>query len=428
MKISLILSLILLSASCSYFKPEQNIQAPVSSETSKLSETDIKVRFWLNRIEKDKTDSIAKVKAGAALVQLARESGRQNYYLQAEQILRDSIHMGASSYDTLVMLSFALSAQHRFNESVEFAKQAIEIDPYKETAWAALGDAYLEQGQIDLAEETYNKLLSFGSSFFSLTRIANLTLFKGNYEESISILRSALEIGEKRGVNSKELARVYTQIGENNFQRGLFNKADIEYNKALELWPDGYLPMEHLAELRAYQQRFTESRNLYEQVIKIAPYPEILEVYAGVLQEIGEQDQANRIYKQVLDHYYLLANSGDSGYYRTLALFLTDQEMQPEKALDWAKKDLAIRPTSESYIVLAWVLHQLGNIDEAELWANKALDHKIVLNAENLFRAAVIYQSAKKNALAIDLYTQAKALNPRHSNLTEIENGLLNLM
>lgn len=400
---------------------KQPLSSTSTSEIKTQSDVEIRTRFWLERAKRDSYDPIARIKAGTSLLLLARESGNHALYLEAELILRESLAIGPGSYEGLVMLAFALAGQHRFTEAAHMAKQAIEVDPYKETAWAAWGDAEFELGHMSEARQAYTKVMQFDRSLFALTRWANLELAEGRYLVALSSLAEGAKIGNNRGVSTIEVSRCYIQMGEIHFQRGQFEQAEKYYQQALSLWDEGYLPMEHMAELRASQNKLKLSSKLYAKVIQLLPHPDLLEAYAGVLERLGKRIEARQLYQQALDNYLLASEQGDPSYFRHLSLFLTDKRQQPQQALIWAKKDLAIRPVPLSYATLAWVQYHMGRYTQAEQAMDKALVREESLNAIWLYRAGVVYQQGKRKKLAKRLLKQALLFNQHHPEAEVIQ-------
>ncbi len=286
---------------------------------------------------------------------------------------------------------------------------------------AAWGDAEFERGDLVKAKQAYTKLLQFDRSLFSLTRWTNLAISEGNISGALASMAEGAKIGGDRGTANIEIARCFTQMGEIHFQQGQFKLAEKYYQKALALWLDGYLPLEHMAELLASKNELNASLEAYSKVIKLAPHPNLLEAYAGVLEKQGKIADARRFYQQAFDKYLLASESGNPSYYRHLALFLTDHKQKPERAYFWAKKDLVIRPVPQSYTTLAWVLYQMKSYKLAKQTMDKALTNERSLNAIWLYRAGVIYQQDCCKKLSRRLLKKALYLNPNHPKTEHIK-------
>ena len=400
--------------------------AQPSSSPVKPSDTRLRAEFWKQRSARSAHDPLARVQAGKALLQLARETGDHALNKDAERYFRAALELGSENPAALAALAFALNAQHRFRAAVEVAARARAIDPHDDTALAALGDAEFELGNLDAVRAAYRHLLDDDRSLFALTRWANLELAEGNANGAIESLLEAAETGERRGLGAFEIARCLVLAGDLHFQRGRFRSAEPLYTRALTLWPNGYLTLEHLGELRAAQGALEESGSLYARVVEIAPQPDLLEAYSKVERALGHTRRADELLKQALEGYRRSTDGGDPSYYRHLALLLADTGHAGE-SIAWARRDLELRPTAEAWAVLGWAQHQAGDHTAAERSMDTALASSAVLGPEWLYRAGMIYQRAGKSGRAEKMLRRALDERGAHPDAVSIRKALLQL-
>ena len=375
---------------------------------------DQETAFWEARLKRDPFDHISRVKLGAAYLQKSRVEGDYRQVLRAEATLREALAGAPNSYDGLVGLAFALNAQHRFAEGARAARQAVELRPEALTGRGALGDALFEQGDLPGAALAYGKLVELDGGLFALTRHARLRFIRGDTQGAIEELHRAAEIGRARGAAAEEIARCLVMIGERYFQQGKYDSAETQYRAALELWPDGHLPLEHLAKTRALRGDPARALAIYERLIGETERPDLLRALGSLHAAMGDAAAAARWYDRALQSYLASADAGYRGYYRDLALFYTDIRADSGQALHWAQKDLALRKDVYSYDTLAWALFQNGKFEDAQDAAVEALKHGTE-DATLWYHAGRIVHALGDKETARQYLDRALRINPRHA-------------
>lgn len=389
--------------------------ASVAVPPAGAGQLDREIAFWESHLERDPYDYVSRIKLGTAYLRKARVGGDYRQTLRAESVLREALARAPQSYDGLVALAFALNAQHRFEDGARVARQAVELRPQALLGYGALGDALLERGDVAGAQLAYDKLIALDGGLFALTRRANLRFIRGDTRGALEDVRQAAEIGRARGAAAEDIARCYVTIGAKHFLRGAFDEAEAHYREALKLWPDGYLPLEHLAELRAARGDFEGALALYERVVSKVPNPDLLQAVGDVHAARFDGAAAARWHDRALAGYLARVADGDRSYYRNLALFFADIRPDPAQSLEWARKDLVVRQNVYTYDTLAWALYRNGMFDEALDAANHALKHEtedatLWLHAAKIHQALDQEQKARRHLQRALLITPARTL------------------
>ena len=387
--------------------------ASVAVLPASAGQLDREIAFWETRLGRDPYDYISRVKLGTAYLRKARVSGDYRQTLRAESVLREALARAPQNYDGLVGLAFALNAQHRFEDGARVARQAIELRPQALTGYGALGDALLERGDISGAALAYDKLIEFDGGLFALTRRANLRHIRGDTRGALEDLRQAAEIGRARGAAVEEIARCLVSIGEKYFRQGDYDTAEAQYREALKLWPDGYLPLGHLAMMRALRGDFAEALAVYEQVITKVARPDLLQAVGSIHAAMGDDAMATHWHDRALEGYLRRVSEGDPSYYQHLARFFADIRPDPARALEWARKDFEVRQDGYAYDTLAWALFRSGRFDEARDAAEQALEHGTE-DATLWYHAGMIHHALGDRDAARQHVEHALRINPRH--------------
>ena len=376
------------------------------------TQADYEIRFWEARVDQDPADAISPTRLGGAYLQKARESGEFTYYLRAEKVLKKALERQPDHPTALTSLASAYLAQHRFKEALALVQPVVRRAPRDGYAWGVVGDALLETGRIAEAQAAYLKLIDLEPGLTSYSRLANLQHVKGNVDGALASLEKAAEAGRRRGLPAENVAWCYVQMGEMNFSRGRFADAERFYLKAVRQLPNGYLPLEHLAELRAVQGRHQEAIAIYKKVLSLAPKPEFYEALGGVYADTGNRAEAEKLLNQALEGYRKGVEGGNVGYYRQLSQFYTEVRKEPAKGVEWAEKDLELRQDAHAYDTLAWALYHAGHLPRAAELARKAtvLPHR---EADVLFHAGVIFYKIKDYPAATACLRRSLEANPR---------------
>lgn len=383
------------------------------------TQADREIQFWQPRLDRDPDDYLPPTKLGVAYLQKARESGDFAYYLKAQEALKKALERKPGHYTAVTALASAYAAQHRFREAVTLAEQAVKQESDDAYAYGILGDALLEMGEVRRAEGIYRRLLKLAPGLFSLSRMANLQHLKGDVEGALTSLARAAEAGKKQNVPAESLAWCHVQMGEMNWSRGRWAEAERHYRRALAITPNGYLPQEHLAELRAAQGKHQEALERYRKVIALAPHPDFHAAIAVVLSALGRRDEARAAREEALRGYLAAVEQGNVGYYRHLAFYYADTLKDGAEALQWARKDLEVRRDVHAYDALAWAHYRAGELPEARAASRKALALGTA-DADLYYHAGIIARRSGDAAGAGRYLRRALALNPRHPSAGEM--------
>lgn len=388
------------------------------------SEVDYQIQFWENRQTRDPHDYITLTKLGTAYLQKSREKADFHYIQKSVETLEQALAINKDHYGALVSLAFAFGAQHKFQQAIAVAEQARHQRPTEPEAYGILGDALFERGDVPGARKMYTALHAMSPGLFSLTRLANIQFIEGNVAEALEDLSHAIKIGVERNVPAIEIARCHVQKGEIHFLQGNFKLAEQGYQEALKIWPEGYLPLEHLAELRASQSQYEDALSVYQTVIQDVPNPEFHEAIGDVYVLMEQPNKAEQWYSRAHDEYRKLIHQGQIGYFRHLALLnLKRMPPNPTEALAWAKNDLDIRQDVYTYDTLAWAYFHNQLYKEALQAITKAQAHG-TQDATIFFHAGMIHYRLGNLDQAQTWLENTLHTNPNFSNAKLVKETL----
>jgi tetratricopeptide (TPR) repeat protein len=385
------------------------------------SQTDKQIRILQDRVLKAPDDYTGYDELGATFLQKARETGDITYYDLAEQTLQKALSRAPQDFraaDPLVHMALVYMGEHRFSYALAYAQKAIDTGSGNLAAFAIAGDAYTDMGDYDEAAAAYNSVQTLGrrtTSTLSLaylndSRLAYLSYLRGNSAEAIRLMKSAITAALQTSVPRENLAWLYFELGERYFQSGDLENADSSYQSGIATDSNHYRSLAGLAKVRAAQERFEESIQLYQRSISIIPFPAYVAELGDVYKKLRRAKEAQQQY-DLVEYIGHLSKLNQVLANRELALFDADRGIKLPEALELARKELEVRHDIYTWDTLAWVLYKNGRYQEASQADNRAL----ALHTNDsllLFHSGMICHSLGKDNEAEDLLSRALKINP----------------
>jgi tetratricopeptide (TPR) repeat protein len=308
-------------------------------------------------------------------------------------------------------------ASHRFKEAQQSAQQLRTIMPDSSYSLGLLGDAYLNLGEYEACERVWNELLGKENNVLATEpRLAQLDLIHGRIGKAGERYQKVVEAAQKLERDAPEVpAWACVQLGELAFRSGDWDKAEQQYNAALAALPDYYSALEHLAELRGAQGKLEEAVALYQRVIDRTARPEIIQALGDLYLFAEKPAEAKPWHARALEAYLASVEHGEVLYFHHLAGLYADGLNEPERAVYWARRDVALRQSVQSYDTLAWALYRAGSMAEAEEALTRALASG-TRDSHILYHAGTILMRAGNVPSGTARLQEALAVNPRYNS------------
>ncbi len=422
----------LLIPGCSQSKKEE-AGGRVNTETSRieLHNTDNIIKSYLARIELDPDSYSNYTKLGEAYVQKARETGDTAYYDKAEQALKKALELYPDSYATIVFLGQVSSSKHDFQGALGYAEKAVKLKPEDSYAYGILGDAYIELGEYDEAERTYEKMLSLSPDFYSYSRLSYIKELRGDTERAVQAMQEAIDYGAKQRLPEENMAWAHYILGEMYFNQGELEKAEEHYRKSLDTYENYYYALAGLGKVKAGQKRYEEAIELYNKAIAITPLPIFISSLGEIYEKTGNMKEAKKQY-DLVEYIGLLSEVNEVIYNRELALFYADRDVKLDRAFDLASRELKAKKDIYSYDTLAWVYYKRNQLEEALDASQRSLSLG-TRDAKLYFHAGMIHyklgnidkaRAHLKEALLINPYFHVLYSDVAANTLKELENKI----
>jgi tetratricopeptide (TPR) repeat protein len=368
------------------------------------------IHFLEQRVANDPSDTVAQNQLAALSIQRMRDTGDLGWLERALQSAQASLATlpGEQNPGGVAVMAVAEFESHHFREALALAQQVCANDPGNVGALCTAADAQLELGNYTEAEALCQQLKATESAPAIQARLARLAELTGRNQEAIALLGQA-------AANAPETAWYRVRLGELYFRTGDLEKAGGQYEAARQLQPEGYLVLDHLAELRAAEGKYDEAVALYKRVVARSPRGEAFQALGDLYLFINQPTEAKVWHERARQAYLESVKKGNAHYYHHLAGFYADAQEDADQALRWALKDLDVRHSVYAYDALAWALYKQGQFRSAVENATRALALG-TKDAHLLFHAAMIYSRADQLERGTALLKEALAVNPRYNS------------
>ena len=383
-----VLSVLLLS-SCSSKKEnsiadsndyDQYLRSDAVKTTSKHFE------LWNSKIKSDSTQLLSFANVAGEYNRYFKKTGDIEFLKKAEQALTRAVeiaNVGKSGYRRALARNYI--SQHRFKEALVLAEEAIAIGGGRRASQSLLFDIHMELGNYKLAEKYLDSVKNL-SDFGYLIRAAKWNDYKGDLDTTIKFMEKAKEKAEK-SKNTELMLWSFTNIADYYGHAGRIKDSYNNYLKALELDRNNAYAKKGIAWIAfSHDKNPKEAMRILDSVTQTYYAPDYYLLKSEIAEYMNDAESnlvnLDEYFKQVQNTAY-----GDMYNSYNIELYL-NQTQQHEKAMQLAQKEVANRPTPESYSLLAYSFLKNGDVDKAK----KLIDDHVL---NKTFEPAIMYRVAE---------------------------------
>ena len=383
---------------------------PLTSAAGPTS-ADNHIAYYQRILQRNPANARTYHRLGDALIRKARETGDVAYLDRAEAALQKSLELAPANAGAWRHLAHVFYTRHEFDQAAGHARKAIDLDAADGHAWGVLGDALLETGRYDEAENAYARMLAIEPDLHGWSRRAGLKSIRGDVAGAVDDLERAVAEGRLAGRPPESVAWALWQLGHEHFAVGNVEAAALRHQEALQTYPGYHRALAGLAQVRAAQQRYDEAVTLYRRALAVVPLPEYAAALGDVLTKAGRANEA-RTHYALVEYIGRLNAVNRVLYSRELAYFYADHDIELATALELARKELTVRQDVYAYDVLAWALLKNGQAADACEAIGQAL-RLGTRDARLFFHAGMIHRALGETERARQYLSRALATNPR---------------
>ena len=362
-------------------------QNATSSAQSKPSPAEQGMARVTKLIEKNRKNFEAYNALALALSRRARETSDVQFYTQAEEALKKAFEISPNNFDGERIQVWLLLGKHEFAAAREQALQLSKRMPDDIMVHGFLVDANAELGDYKEAEKAAQLMLDLRpGNLPGITRAAYLREIFGDVDGALELMNMALQSTAPSEV--EDSAWIQTQIAHLQLSVGKTTDAEKNLNQALLLFPRYHYALGNLAKVRIHQKRYDDAVLLLQQRYQAAPHAENLYDLAEALQLAGRSEEAKKAFAEFEQKSLLETNRGDNSN-RELIFYYADHAHEPQKALEVASREFALRHDVYTLDSYAWALHVNGQDHEARKQIEAALavgvrDAKLIRHAREI--------------------------------------------
>ena len=388
----------------------------LAEDTNTEEET---IRFLEDRVKRDPDDMICYNMLGERYLKRLRETGNLTYLSLAEKAANESIRVlpPERNITGLSLLAVTKYSSHEFTVARDQAEKLITLQPDQIYSYQVLGDALLELGEYEKAISIFKKMEKLGddspnAKFTLAIRVARIEKLKGSIAKAETSLLEALNIALSMKSPSRELiAWSSAQLADHYFSIGDYNKAETYYQQALKVFPDYFLAIAGLGQVKAAQGNLDQAIKQYEQVVRLIPDLTFVATLGDLYKLTGKEKEAQQQY-DLVEQIAKLSTLNGVLYNRSLAVFYANHDIKALEAYTQVEKEFETRKDIYGADALAWTALKAGKLTEAQT----AIKHALKLgtkDAKIFYHAGLIAQASGDNKAAKDYLEQALNLNPQ---------------
>jgi tetratricopeptide (TPR) repeat protein len=300
---------------------------------------------------------------GWAFIGKARSSYDPGYYKLAEQCSLCLRSTQANDADAFLLQGHILDSLHQFKEAEAVARKLVAIrDDASDNG--LLGDVLMEQGRLDEAISSYQRMVNRRPDLQAYTRIAHMRWLKGDLEGAIEVMQMAVAAGGSR--EPEATAWAYTRLAIYKVQAGDMDGAAKSAGIALQFTENCAPALLLRGRIWLAQNKASAAIESLRQAADLASLPEYQWTLADALRETGDSPAAEEVESR-------LVNSGAVNDGRTFALYLIARGERTQLALRLAQRELSIREDIFTMDAMAWTLQANNRLAEARDYSEKSL-------------------------------------------------------
>jgi tetratricopeptide (TPR) repeat protein len=354
-------------------EPLPSVAAVNGSYSSLLDELDERADALQTRANRRPDDWLTRMHLGTLLLERASLTNQPGDFERVQQVLDESFLMApASSGPVLLAARFNFSL-HRLDEAEEYLdivdRRAIPRRNDQLAANLVRAEIALQRGQY---EDALAGLTEVAAAMPAAATV-ELALYyskTGDPAKAESLLEEALASTNPKDRRRRAWTRM--QLGLLSLERGAYLPA-LEHLEAADAeLPGWWLVQEHIAEVYDRIGDHQKAVAIYEELVRSTGLPQHMDALASAYQHAGEQEKADALIEQAAVLWEeQLVRFPEAAMGHGLAHHL--QFGTPERALELAEANYAVRPGGDAQVLLARAYLKAGRAAEALEVAERAL-------------------------------------------------------
>ena len=344
----------------------------VAENTTVQTATEIH-NFWSEKLEKTPNQYPYHSKIANAQTQLFKSTGNIAHLAEAAnhlELLNERTKYQNANYIRSLVRNYI--SQHRFQEALTLLKKAEILGENLQATQKMLFDVHLELGNTSAAEN-YLNIFKNENSFDAMIRLSKWYDHKGKLLAAIKMMEKAkLKAEDANNTYLKQWS--YTNLADFYGHAGRIKDAYDHYLKALEIDPtDAYAKKGIAWIVFSHEKNSKEALRILNTIMSQHKAPDYYLLKAEIAEFMGnvaEKEQNIQAFMKAIQ------NEKYGVMYTSYAVSVLSEELNnTQKALEIAQQEIKLRPTPQTYDLLAWTYHLQGDSAKAlEIMKTHVLD------------------------------------------------------
>jgi tetratricopeptide (TPR) repeat protein len=334
---------------------------------------------------------------GWAFITKARLSYDPGYYKLAEQCSFCVQSENANDPDAFLLQGHILDSLHKFKEAESVARRLVTIRN-EALDHGLLGDVLMEQGRLDEAVVSYQKMINLRPDLQSYTRVANIRWLKGDVQGATEVMQMAVTAGSPR--EAEPTAWAYTRLGIYELQAANTEAAAKSAGIALQFAENYAAALLLRGRILLAQGKAVEAIESLQPATTFTSLPEYQWTLADALRAVGKTQAAEDVERHLI-------SNGAVNDPRTFALYLVSRGQRIQQALALAEAELNTRADVFTMDAVAWTLKANGRLDEARDYSERSLKEG-TQDARLFYHAGSIAMALGNHSSACELFRRAE--------------------
>jgi tetratricopeptide (TPR) repeat protein len=339
---------------------------------------------------------------GWVYVRKARLSYDSGYYKLAEQCSLCAQSENPDDADAMLLRGHILHSLHQFKKAESIARKLVALRN-RALDQGLLGDVLMEQGRLDEAVASYQKMVNLRPDLQSYTRVGHMRWLRGDLSGAIEVLEMAVTAGSPR--EAEATAWAHTRLGIYELQAGNIKGAAGAAWMALQLVENYAAALLLQGRVLLAQGKVPEAIDSLQRAAIQSPLPEYQWTLADAMREAGRLEAAQEVERNLIGR-------GANDDPRTFALYLLTRSQRAGQALALIEQELKTRTDIFTLDALAWALKANGRLVEAHNYSEQSLNQGT--------RDARLFYHAASIALAMGNHTEAQELFNRADEIRQM--------
>ncbi|MBC8754541.1 tetratricopeptide repeat protein [Kordia sp. YSTF-M3] len=341
---------------------EYNSYLAIAENKTLIDASDIK-KFWASKLEKTPNQYPYHAKIASSHSQLFKATGEVSHLLKASshlEIVNERTNYQNANYIRSLVRNYI--SQHRFQEGLVLLKKAEVLGENLDATQKMLFDVHLELGNVAAAELYLNHFKN-DNSFDALIRLSKWYDHEGKLLAAIKMMEKAKLKAED--ANNRYLKQwSYTNLADFYGHAGRIKDAYNHYLKALELDPNDAYAKKGIAWIVfSHEKNSEEALRILNTIMSQHKAPDYYLLKAEIAEYMGENAEKEKNIQAFMN---AIQDKNYGVMYTSYEVSILSEELNnTEKALEIAQQEVKLRPTPQSYDLLAWTYHLQGNSAKA---------------------------------------------------------------